>query len=161
MMDRSQRRGRQRRRVAAIASLLAFASVAASDGRATEYTAARKAGRGLAAMTTGFLEVPGNMVAETRHSGLAQGLTLGFVKGLGGIVMRELVGVYELVSAPIAAPDGYRPLIQPEFPWSYFDETQELADTRRPDSARSAEPCGPEAAIAVNAWGAPVTIGVE
>lgn len=159
-MDRIQRRERHRR-VIAIASLLAFAFIVASDAWATEYTAARKAGRGLAAMTTGFLEVPGNMVAETRHSGLAQGLTLGFVKGLGGIVVRELVGVYEFVSAPIAAPDGYRPLIQPEFPWSYFDETQEIADALGPDLAQSAEPARPEAPSAVNAWGAPVTFGMD
>jgi hypothetical protein len=80
---------------------------------------------------------------------------------LPGIVVRELVGVYEFVSAPIAAPDGYRPLIQPEFPWSYFDETQEIADTRRPDSARSVEPARPEAPSAVNAWGEPVTFGMD
>jgi hypothetical protein len=36
------------------------------------------------------------------------------------IVVRELVGVYEFLSAPFPAPEGYRPIIQPEFPWSYF-----------------------------------------
>ena len=55
-------------------------------------TAADKAGRGLAAMTTGFLELPGNMVVETRARGPAYGMTVGFAKGLGGIVVRELVG---------------------------------------------------------------------
>lgn len=95
-----------------------FASDAAAD------TAARKAGRGLAAMTTGFLEVPGNMVAESRRHGPAYGMTLGFVKGLGGIVVRELVGVYEFVTAPIEAPEDYRPIIRPEFPWDYFDEEE-------------------------------------
>jgi putative exosortase-associated protein (TIGR04073 family) len=106
------------------AALLGLSSSAAAD------TAARKAGRGLAAITTAFLEVPGNMVVETRRHGPAYGMPLGFVKGLGGIVVRELVGVYELVTAPIAAPAGYRPLIQPEFPWDYFDEGRELADRR-------------------------------
>jgi len=71
-------------------------------------------------MTAGFLEVPGNMVAENRARGPAEGLPLGFVKGLGMIVVRELVGVYEFLSAPFPAPEGYRPIIQPEFPWSYF-----------------------------------------
>jgi putative exosortase-associated protein (TIGR04073 family) len=88
--------------------------------QADAQTAARKFGRGLAAMTTGFLEVPGNMVAETRARGPAEGLPLGFVKGLGMIVVRELVGVYEFLSAPFPAPEGYRPIIHPEFPWSYF-----------------------------------------
>ena len=84
-------------------------------------TAARKFGRGLAAMTTGFLEVPGNMVAETRAKGPGEGLPLGFAKGLGMIVVRELVGVYEFLSAPFPAPADYRPIIHPEFPWSYFE----------------------------------------
>jgi putative exosortase-associated protein (TIGR04073 family) len=87
-------------------------------------TATEKAGRGLAAMTTGFLEVPGQMVAETRLHGAAYGVPFGFVEGLGGIVVRELVGVYEFVTAPIPAPADYRPILQPEYPWGYFDETR-------------------------------------
>jgi putative exosortase-associated protein (TIGR04073 family) len=141
--------------VVAIGTLLALTLGAASGASAKEYTAARKAGRGLAAMTTGFLELPGNMVAETRRSGPAMGFTLGFVKGLGGIVVRELVGVYEFVSAPIEAPRGYRPVITPEFPWGYFDETRELAETRRSSSVASAEPRAPDASGVSNFWGAP------
>ena len=90
-------------------------------GIATAQSAPRKAGRGLAAMTCGFLEVPGNMVAETRSRGPAWGLTLGFATGLGKLVVRELVGVYEFVTAPFPIPDGYQPIIQPEFPWGYFE----------------------------------------
>lgn len=108
---------------------------AAADAASAEYTAWRKAGRGLAAMTTGVLEVPGNMVVESRRNGVAYGVTLGFVKGLGRVVVRELVGVYEFVSAPIEAPEGYRPLIYPEFPWGYFDEDGQFADTRFPRTA--------------------------
>ena len=83
-------------------------------------TAARKFVRGLAGMTTAFLEVPGNMVAETDARGPAEGLPLGFAKGLGMIIPRVLVGVYEFVSAPFELPAGYRPILQPEFPWGYF-----------------------------------------
>ena len=32
----------------------------------------------------------------------------------------SLVGVYEFLSAPFPAPAGYRPIIEPEFPWDYF-----------------------------------------
>ena len=88
-------------------------------------SAARKAGRGLAGMTCGFLEGPGNMVEMYRERGPAWGFTLGFVQGLGMIVVRELVSVYEFVSAPIEVPPGFEPVIQPEFPWDYF------ADGRR------------------------------
>ena len=90
--------------------------------QASEYTAARKVLRGLAAMTTGFLEVPGNMVAEMRERGPAMGLPLGFVLGLGKIVVRELVGVYEFVSAPFEVPAGFEPIIEPEYPWEYFQQ---------------------------------------
>ena len=96
-------------------------------------TAVRKLGRGLAGMTTSFLELPGNMVAETRDQGAAIGIPLGFAKGLGMIVVRTLVGVYEFVSAPIPAPADYRPLLRPEFPWSYFEE-QRATPAREPAS---------------------------
>ena len=95
-------------------------------------TAPRKFLRGLAGMTAGFLEVPGNMVAETRSKGPAEGIPLGFAKGLGMIVVRELVGVYEFLSAPFPAPAGYRPIIEPEFPWDYFDESSSRHSTSHP-----------------------------
>ena len=100
--------------------LVAAALVAALPAPAEAQTAARKAGRGLAAMTTGFLEIPGHMVAESRKSG-AGGVPLGFVKGLGAVVVRELVGVYEFVTCPFPWPAGYRPIIEPEFPWDHFE----------------------------------------
>jgi len=83
-------------------------------------TAPRKVLRGLAGMTTSFLEVPGNMVAETRARGYGEGIPLGFAKGLGMIIPRTLVGVWEFVSAPFPVPAGYEPILSPEFPWSYF-----------------------------------------
>ncbi len=99
--------------------------------QAVEYTAARKAGLGLAAMTVGFLEIPGNMVAESRERGAGAGIPLGFVFGLGKLVVRELVGVYEFVSCPFEAPADFQPIIEPEFPWSYFEESSVPArDTR-------------------------------
>jgi putative exosortase-associated protein (TIGR04073 family) len=97
------------------------ASLLAVPATAQAQTAARKVGRGLAAMTTGFLEVPGNIVRVSRERGYGWGFTLGFVQGLGMIVVRELVGVYEFVTCPLPVPAGFEPIIQPEFPWSYFE----------------------------------------
>jgi putative exosortase-associated protein (TIGR04073 family) len=82
-------------------------------------TAAQKFGRGLAGMTCGFLELPGNIVQETRRQG-AIGVPVGLAYGLGMIVTRELVGVYEFLTAPFPVPEGFRPILKPEFPWDYF-----------------------------------------
>ena len=110
------------RRAGPLLAATLLAALLALPEAASAQSAARKCGRGLAAMTTSFLEVPGNMVQESRRSGQATGIPLGFVKGLGGIVVRTLVGVYEFVTCPFEVPEGFRPIIQPEFPWSYFDE---------------------------------------
>jgi len=93
----------------------------ASAAPAEAQTATRKFLRGLAGMTTAFLEVPGNMVAETNDRGAAGGIPLGFAIGCGMIVPRVLVGVYEFVSAPFPFPAHYEPILKPEFPWGYFE----------------------------------------
>jgi putative exosortase-associated protein (TIGR04073 family) len=116
------------KKAVATGAVLALALSAASSAWATEYNAPRKAGRGFAAVTTAFLELPGNIVSETRRNGADSGWTLGFAKGLGGLVVRPLVGVYEIVTAPFPIPDGYRPILRPEFPWGYFDQSREYAD---------------------------------
>ena len=95
----------------------------ASAGPADAQTATRKFLRGLAGMTTAFLEVPGNMVEETNERGAAGGIPLGFAIGCGMIVPRVLVGVYEFVSAPFPFPANYEPILKPEFPWGYFEES--------------------------------------
>ena len=101
-----------------VAALLLLLLVAAP---ADAQTAGRKFLRGLAGMTTAFLEVPGNMVAETRTRGAAEGIPFGFAKGLGMIIPRVFVGVWEFLSAPFPAPPDFRPIIEPEFPWGYFE----------------------------------------
>jgi putative exosortase-associated protein (TIGR04073 family) len=110
-----------RSRTLVTAAALALALVLL-PGLAGAQSAARKAGRGLAAMTTGFLEVPGNIYEMTNERGPGWGFSLGFVQGLGMIVVRELVGVYEFVTCPLPLPSGFEPVIHPEFPWSYFTE---------------------------------------
>jgi putative exosortase-associated protein (TIGR04073 family) len=107
--------------------LVLLGAVCLTASQAAAYDALDKLGRGFAGMTTSFLEVPGNIVAETRDHGAAQGIPVGFFKGLGMIVVRTPVGVYETLSAPIPAPAGYRPIIRPEYPWSYF------GDGRKPE----------------------------
>jgi putative exosortase-associated protein (TIGR04073 family) len=116
---------------------LALFALCLSAFPAGAQTAPRKLGRGLAAMTGSFLEVPGNMVAETEARGPGEGIPLGFAKGLGMIVVRTLVGVHEFVTAPLPIPANYRPIIEPEFPWGYFDEDRRTARADSPPRART------------------------
>lgn len=97
----------------------AVAAITAMPGIARGDTAMDKLGRGVAGMVGGALELPGNMIEESHKSG-PKGLPLGFAKGLGMIVARELTGVYEFVTAPIPVPHGYRPVLEPEYPWDHF-----------------------------------------
>ena len=86
-----------------------------------DYNAMTKLGRGLAGVTTGFLELPGNIVAVSRRDGWVGGMTVGFAKGLGMIPVRELVGVYDIVTSPFPAPGHYEPVVEPAYPWRYFE----------------------------------------
>jgi putative exosortase-associated protein (TIGR04073 family) len=88
--------------------------------KATSHTSAQKFGRGLAGMACGFLEIPGNIVKETKAKG-AVGFPIGLATGLGMTVTRELVGVYEFLSAPFPVPAGFQPILNPEYPWDYFE----------------------------------------
>jgi len=85
-------------------------------------SAARKFGRGLANISLGVIAIPGQIVRTTQDSGPFVGATWGLVKGVGFMVATELVGVFELLSAPFETPPGFKPIMKPEFPWQYFRE---------------------------------------
>jgi len=103
-----------------VAIVMPVAVLAAPPAEAQ--TAARKFGRGLAGMTCSFLEIPGNMVEVGRRDGPVMGVTVGFAIGVGKLVARTLIGAYEFLTAPFEAPPGFEPILEPEFPWSYFDD---------------------------------------
>jgi putative exosortase-associated protein (TIGR04073 family) len=125
---------------APIVALLATPIAAFADEPVEELTAARKLGRGFTGILTGVLEVPGNMVQEGREHGALYGATVGLLMGSGKLVARELIGVYEVLTAPFAAPPGYQPILEPEYPWQYFDAgSTELYGLRNTSLAR-AEP---------------------
>jgi putative exosortase-associated protein (TIGR04073 family) len=97
---------------------------AAAPGAAwaeSKYTPARKVGRGFANTTMGVVAIPGQMYKQSKERGAAIGVPLGFVMGIGWFVASELVGVYEILTCPFELPKEYRPILQPEFPWEYFE----------------------------------------
>src|SRR5262249_17034453 len=108
--------------VIALAFVVAVGAILARPAPAAAQDATTKLGRGLAGMTTGVLELPGNIKAETEEDG-ARGIPIGLAKGIGMVIAREVVGVYEFVSAPLPVPHGYQPILEPEFPWDYFKTT--------------------------------------
>ena len=57
----------------------------------------------------------------TGTRGAAEGIPFGFAKGLGMIIPRVFVGVWDFLSAPFPAPAGFKPILEPEFPWGYFE----------------------------------------
>ena len=105
--------------VLAVGAAVPDSALAAPKSR---FTPARKWGRGVANMTLGFLAIPGQMTVETRKRGAAAGLPIGFGMGIGWFVASELIGVYEFLTSPFEAPPGYKPILEPEFPWDYFEE---------------------------------------
>ncbi len=78
----------------------------------------RKLGRGLANVLFGISEIPQTAVKVGHEHGGGAGMTWGVMKGVGRFVMRELVGLYEIITFPIPLPRGYDPILQPEFPFS-------------------------------------------
>jgi putative exosortase-associated protein (TIGR04073 family) len=102
--------------------LLAVGLIGSGDAMAeSRYTPARKVGRGFSNTTLGLLAIPGQMYKQSEERGAAIGVPLGFVMGLGWFVATEVVGVWEIVTCPFEFPKGYRPIIDPEFPWEYFE----------------------------------------
>ena len=103
------------------AAILGLGVMAMSlPGSARAQDAANKFGRGFAGCTLGVLELPGNIYEEGTKNGWVMGATVGFGKGIGMVVVRTLVGVWELVTFPLPAPDEYNSILKPDYPWGYF-----------------------------------------
>lgn len=87
-------------------------SVGADSGHADH--AGNKLVRGVGNIVTGWVEVPYQVMEETKESNPIMGITLGLARGIGMTVARGLVGAYEVVTFPLPIPDAYEPIIEPE-----------------------------------------------
>ena len=81
----------------------------------------RKFGRGLANIVTGPVEILREIEAAFFDEGPAAAVTYGVVSGIYKTVLREIVGVYEVVTFPIPLPAEYMPILEPEFLLSQED----------------------------------------
>ena len=102
------------------AVILGVGVLAASLSTAQAQDAANKFGRGFAGCTMSWLELPGNIYDEGTKNGWVMGATVGFGKGIGMVVVRTLVGVWDMVTFPFPAPDEYNSILKPDYPWGYF-----------------------------------------
>lgn len=92
----------------------------------------RKLGRGVSNVAFGVLEIPIQIYNVNFNEGGIAACTYGLISGLGYFVVREVVGVVEIVTFPIPLPDcpndpyngagaGYGPILKPE--WIITPET--------------------------------------
>jgi len=80
--------------------------------------AAEKAVRGLANTGLGVVvELPKTVYYDTLEDGPLYGLTVGVLEGLSWGIARTFVGIYEVVTFPFPAPEGYRPILTPAYPY--------------------------------------------
>jgi len=108
-------------RIAPALALCAFFALLSGPRAAAAQTPAHKLGRGAANLAFGIMELPAEIAYEHDRRGPLYAASLGFARGMGRFVTREIVGLYELVTFPAPVPRGYRPILSPAYPWDLFD----------------------------------------
>ncbi len=78
---------------------------------------ASKATRGVANMTTGWLELPKQVYVTYKEDGPTKGVMVGPLKGLGMTVVRTLTGVAEFATFFLPYPGFYEPFFDPAYVW--------------------------------------------
>lgn len=90
--------------------------------------AGKKLIRGVGNILTGWVEIPKNIYDESVNSNVLVGLTWGTLKGCGWTVIRTVTGAYETVTFPFPIPDGYKPIVEPEYVFSKQAEKVEIKE---------------------------------
>ena len=76
---------------------------------------AKKLGRGLVNILTGWVELPKNIYETSVESNPFAGITIGLAKGLGMTVVRTGAGIYDTATFPFAMPQEYKAVLEPEY----------------------------------------------
>ncbi len=85
---------------------------------AEDMTMTSKLGRGLANILTGWVELPKNIYDTSVEENPLAGITIGTAKGVGMTIVRTGAGIYETITFPFPIPEGYKPVLEPEFVFS-------------------------------------------
>jgi len=108
----------------ALAALVSLGVVLVAAAPALADSAPRKLGRGLANMSTGVIVLPAKVIETTKQHGPFLGATWGLAKGIGWVVVTEAIGIFEFVTCPFETPPDFKPILQPEFPWNHYQDTE-------------------------------------
>jgi len=96
--------------------LLSATPVMAADNYGTQVV--QKFGRGLGNAATGWLEIPKNIVNESRNTNVGLGITWGLVKGVAHTVGRTVVGVLDLAFFFVPTQQ----YVHPTYAWDPFEK---------------------------------------
>jgi len=78
---------------------------------------ANKLVRGVANIGTGWLEFPKQIYQTFKDEGVARGMTVGPIKGIGMTLVRTFAGVGETATFFVAYPGFYDPYFDPAYVW--------------------------------------------
>lgn len=78
---------------------------------------ANKLARGVTNVATGWLEFPKQICITYKEEGLAKGMTVGPLKGVGMTLVRTVAGAGEALTFFIAYPSFFEPLFDPSYVW--------------------------------------------
>lgn len=78
---------------------------------------ATKVARGVANTTTGWLEFPKQIYTTSRDDGIAKGIFIGPMKGLGMTLVRTASGLLETLTFFVPYPGFYDPYFDPAYVW--------------------------------------------
>jgi putative exosortase-associated protein (TIGR04073 family) len=92
----------------------------ASAGDKSNYLSdfSSKANQGFFNTTTGWIEIPKNIVNISHDQNIFVGFTWGLLRGTAHAVSRTVIGVGELITSPIPTDD----YISPPYVWERFSE---------------------------------------
>ena len=83
--------------------------------------AGRKLLRGVANVSTGWIEIFQGIYDTGSKEGAVAGVLYGPILGIGMAVVRVGSGLYDTVTFPFPLPAGYRPTIAPTYVWDHWD----------------------------------------
>lgn len=94
-----------------------YRSIESSSPQEVVSGMANKAARGVTNVATGWLEFPKQIYTTYKEDGVAKGILVGPIKGVGMTLVRTFAGVGETLTFFVAYPGFYDPYFDPAYVW--------------------------------------------